>query len=112
MSSHSGSSPPPVHLFESHYNNRIVTKIHDRKEITSIPAFESLTNGNVWHGVGTDNYCFDSFMLQLGKTNVTPQEDIDVLDLRPHKYDELRKKLVLQGRLASQMWIHDKKTNL
>jgi len=96
-----------VHLFESHYNYRIVTEIHDRKEITSIPAFESLTNGNVWRGVGTD-----SFMSQLGKTNVTPQEDVDVLDLRPHKkYDELRKKLVLQGRLASQTWIHDKKTN-
>ena len=164
----------PVRLFESHYNYRI-TEIHDRKEITPIPAFESLTDGNEWRGVGTDNYRFDLFMSQLGKTNMTPQ-DIDELDLRPHmgvipnsfkvflysleqmedknktrlagfrdglktyldlkqpiepfghenlnryvgktahketidicesKYDELRKKLVLQGQ-ASQTWIRDK----
>jgi len=84
--SHSGLSPPPRSSVREPLQLAIASSPKSTTERRSLPFLPlSLTNHErqrvAWCGM--DHYCFDSFMLQLGKTNMTPQ-DIGVLDLRPH----------------------------
>ena len=75
----------PVLMLQSYYNYR-VTEIHNRHLDEEIPSFEDVISADLpWKGVSLNSTRFELFLMQFGKTDISPEDLTDFIGMKGYQ---------------------------